>query len=69
MSLASSGYVAIPHCPVIFDGANYAEFVAFMRLHMVAFVCGVFFPVRSPVLLAQSLPWLLLHRRHHYLSR
>ena len=34
MSLASSGYVAIPRCPVIFDGANYAEFVAFMRTHM-----------------------------------
>ena len=37
MSLASSGYVAIPRCPVIFDGANYAEFVAFMRIHM----CGI----------------------------
>ncbi|SPT16784.1 unnamed protein product [Triticum aestivum] len=33
MYLASSGYVAIPRCPVI-DGANYAEFVAFMRIHM-----------------------------------
>ncbi|XP_040249942.2 uncharacterized protein [Aegilops tauschii subsp. strangulata] len=34
MSLALSGYVAIPCCPVIFDGANYAEFVAFIRIHM-----------------------------------
>jgi hypothetical protein len=30
----SSGYVAIPRCPVIFDGANYADFAAFMRVHM-----------------------------------
>ena len=37
MSLVSSGYVATPRCPVIFDGANYAEFVAFMRIPM----CGI----------------------------
>ena len=34
MSSTSLGYVAIPRCPVIFDGANYAEFVAFMCIHM-----------------------------------
>ena len=34
MSLASCGYVAILRCPVIFDGANYAEVVALMRIHM-----------------------------------
>jgi hypothetical protein len=31
---SSSGYVAIPHCPVIFDGMNYPDFAAFMRVHM-----------------------------------
>lgn len=31
---ASSGYVAIPRCPEIFDGANYPDFAAFMRIHM-----------------------------------
>jgi hypothetical protein len=31
---SSSGYVAIPHCPVIFDGANYPDFAAFMHVHM-----------------------------------
>jgi hypothetical protein len=30
----SSGYVAIPCCPVIFDGVNYPDFAAFMRVHM-----------------------------------
>jgi hypothetical protein len=30
---SSSGYVAIPRCPVIFDGANYPDFTAFMRVH------------------------------------
>jgi hypothetical protein len=30
----SSGYVAIPRCPVIFDGANYPNFAAFMHVHM-----------------------------------
>jgi hypothetical protein len=34
---SSSGYVAIPRCPVIFDGANYPNFAAFMRVHM----CGL----------------------------
>ena len=29
-----SGYVAIPRCPVVFDGANYPDFAAFMRVHM-----------------------------------
>ena len=32
--MSSSGYVAIPRCPVIFDGANYPDFAAFMRVHM-----------------------------------
>jgi hypothetical protein len=32
-----SGYVAIPRCPVIFYGANYHDFAAFMRVHM----CGL----------------------------
>nr|XP_051225350.1 uncharacterized protein LOC127343270 [Lolium perenne] len=31
---SSSGYVAIPRCPVTFDGANYPDFAAFMRVHM-----------------------------------
>jgi hypothetical protein len=31
---SSSGYVAIPRCPVIFDGVNYPNFAAFMRVHM-----------------------------------
>jgi hypothetical protein len=31
---SSSGYVAIPRCPVIFDDANYPDFTAFMRVHM-----------------------------------
>ena len=30
----SSGYVAIPRCPIIFDGANYPDFANFMRVHM-----------------------------------
>ena len=34
MSSTSLGYVAVPCCPVIFDGANYAEFAAFMRIHL-----------------------------------
>jgi hypothetical protein len=31
---SSSGYVAIPRCPVIFYGTNYPDFAAFMRVHM-----------------------------------
>jgi hypothetical protein len=31
---SSSGYVAIPRCPVIFYDANYPDFAAFMRVHM-----------------------------------
>jgi hypothetical protein len=31
---SSLGYVAIPRCPVIFDGANYPDFAAFMCIHM-----------------------------------
>jgi hypothetical protein len=31
---SSSGYVAIPRCPVIFDGTNYPDFATFMRVHM-----------------------------------
>lgn len=31
---SSSGYVAISRCPVIFDGVNYPDFAAFMRVHM-----------------------------------
>jgi hypothetical protein len=31
---SSSGYVAIPCCLVIFDGTNYPDFAAFMRIHM-----------------------------------
>ena len=30
----SSGYVAIPRCPIIFDGANYPDLANFMRVHM-----------------------------------
>jgi hypothetical protein len=31
---STSGYVAIPRCPVIFDSTNYTEFAGFMRIHM-----------------------------------
>jgi hypothetical protein len=31
---SSSSYFAIPCCPVIFDGANYPDFAAFMRVHI-----------------------------------
>jgi hypothetical protein len=31
---SSPGNVAIPRCPVIFDGANYPDFAAFMHVHM-----------------------------------
>jgi hypothetical protein len=31
---SSSGYVAISRCPMIFDGANYPNFAAFMHVHM-----------------------------------
>ena len=31
---AASGYVAVPRCPVIFDGTNYTELTGFMRIHM-----------------------------------
>jgi hypothetical protein len=31
---SSSGYVAISRCLVIFDGENYRDFAAFMRVHM-----------------------------------
>nr|XP_045088990.1 uncharacterized protein LOC120973420 [Aegilops tauschii subsp. strangulata] len=30
----ASGFVAVPRCPVIFDGTNYTEFAGFMRIHM-----------------------------------
>jgi hypothetical protein len=30
----SWGYVAIPRSPVTFNGTDYAEFVAFMRMFM-----------------------------------
>jgi hypothetical protein len=33
-SSSSLGYLAIPRCPVIFDGANYLDFATFMRVHM-----------------------------------
>jgi hypothetical protein len=31
---APSGYVVIPRCSLIFDGTNYPDFAAFMRIHM-----------------------------------
>jgi hypothetical protein len=31
---SSSGYVAIPRFPMIFDGMNYPDFAAFMCVHM-----------------------------------
>jgi hypothetical protein len=34
MASASSGYVAVPRCPLTFNGANYADFAAQMRVHM-----------------------------------
>ena len=32
---SASGYVVIPRCPVIFNGTNYPDFAAFMRVHMI----------------------------------
>jgi hypothetical protein len=37
MASSSSGYVAVPRCPLTFDGINYANFAAHMRVHM----CGL----------------------------
>jgi hypothetical protein len=34
MASSSSGYVAVPRCPLTFDGTNYADFAAHMRFHM-----------------------------------
>jgi hypothetical protein len=34
MTSSLSGYVGIPRHSVIFDGTNYGEFIAFMRIHM-----------------------------------
>jgi hypothetical protein len=34
MASSSLGYVAVPRSPVIFDGTNYADFVAFMPIDM-----------------------------------
>jgi hypothetical protein len=34
MTSSSSGYVAVPRCPLTFDGTNYADFAAHMRVHM-----------------------------------
>jgi hypothetical protein len=31
---SSSGYVVVPRCPMTFDGTNYADFAAHMRVHM-----------------------------------
>jgi hypothetical protein len=33
MASSSSGYVVVPSCPMIFDGTNYADFVAHIRVH------------------------------------
>jgi hypothetical protein len=37
MASSSSGYVDVPRCPLTFDGTNYADFAAHMRVHM----CGL----------------------------
>jgi hypothetical protein len=34
MASSSLGYVAVPRCPLTFDGINYADFAAHMRVHM-----------------------------------
>jgi hypothetical protein len=34
MALSLLGYVAVPRCPMIFGGTNYADFVAHIRVHM-----------------------------------
>jgi hypothetical protein len=34
MASSSSGYVVVPRCPLTFDGTNYADFAAHMRVHM-----------------------------------
>jgi hypothetical protein len=66
---SSSGYVVIPRCPVIFDGANYPDFVAFMRVHMRGLrLWGVLSgEVSCPC--APLLLWILFRRRHLFLVR
>jgi hypothetical protein len=34
MASSSSGYVVVPRCPLNFDGTNYVDFAAHMRVHM-----------------------------------
>jgi hypothetical protein len=57
------GYVVVPCCPVIFNGANYAEFVAFMRITCMVFNYGAF----SHVCRALLLLWLLSRQVHRFL--
>jgi hypothetical protein len=47
-----SGYVVLPRCPLTFDGINYTDFAANMRIYMRGLclwgvLCGeVFYPSR-----------------------
>jgi hypothetical protein len=34
MASSSSAYVVVPRCPLFFDGSNYIDFAAHMRVHM-----------------------------------
>jgi hypothetical protein len=41
MASSSSGYVAVPRCPLTFDGTNYADFAAHMHgLRLWGILCG-----------------------------
>jgi hypothetical protein len=41
MASSSSRYIAVPQCPLTFDGTNYADFAAHMRgLRLWGVLCG-----------------------------
>jgi hypothetical protein len=45
MASSSSGYVAVPRCPLTFEGTNYVDFAAHIHVHMRGFqlwgvLCG-----------------------------
>ena len=63
----STGYVAVPRCPVVFDGTNYIEFVGFMRIHMRGIRLSGVLSSKVPCPPIRFLLWLLLRRRHRFL--
>ena len=58
-SSSSLGYFVVPRCPVTFGGTNYAEFVAFMCIHMRGIDFGAFYQVRSSIRRVLLFQWLL----------